>query len=280
VTEADQQAVDRIEADRKRHEKELAILLMLLTDDARHHAQSAVRLGVDPVAAARNVIIGAGHLDQPGLADALSERMFQAYVSGVRRAFRMAGIDPEASLAPIEQAEIVVRRQYEVDAIRATQDLYRRFVERVTRALQADYYATVNATVRAIREELKAGGMTRINPSALELQATTLVLRAYQDGYGAGWSQPQVAVKVKGFRYVAVIDDRTTAVCRAYNGVQLPADHEWFKTHAPPCHFNCRSTYRPLWNDFEPTTLIPNVEPAAGWGTSAKSPLTPFGLVA
>jgi len=57
MTEADQNAIDQIEADRKRRERELLWLLILLVDDSRVHAQHAVRLGVDPVVAARNVIL-------------------------------------------------------------------------------------------------------------------------------------------------------------------------------------------------------------------------------
>ncbi len=44
----------------------------------------------------------------------------------------------------------------------------------------------------------------------------------------------------------AVLDGRTTELCRSLNGTILPVNHPFWKTYYPPNHFNCRSTVRKL----------------------------------
>jgi SPP1 gp7 family putative phage head morphogenesis protein len=44
------------------------------------------------------------------------------------------------------------------------------------------------------------------------------------------------------WRFTAILDLRTSDVCRACNDTVLPADHSWWARHTPPLHFNCRST--------------------------------------
>lgn len=47
-------------------------------------------------------------------------------------------------------------------------------------------------------------------------------------------------------QFDAVLDNRTTEICRPLDGVILPIDHEFWKRFYPPNHFNCRSTVRQL----------------------------------
>lgn len=42
----------------------------------------------------------------------------------------------------------------------------------------------------------------------------------------------------------SILDDRTTQTCRLCNGVLLPWDHQWWKSHKPPLHWGCRSIIR------------------------------------
>lgn len=42
------------------------------------------------------------------------------------------------------------------------------------------------------------------------------------------------------------MDADTTEVCLAAHGTVLPADDSWWDEHAPPLHFNCRSTVETL----------------------------------
>lgn len=60
--------------------------------------------------------------------------------------------------------------------------------------------------------------------------------------------QPAVMKRRPYWVFDAVIDMATTPVCTAYNGVVLPAGHEWFLSRVPPLHHKCRSTIRGLTN--------------------------------
>lgn len=56
---------------------------------------------------------------------------------------------------------------------------------------------------------------------------------------------------LKGFQVVATLDNRTTEICRALDGLQYdmdmnPIGHDRPYPGGPPFHFNCRSTLVPL----------------------------------
>lgn len=59
-------------------------------------------------------------------------------------------------------------------------------------------------------------------------------------------SNPQVKKRRPYWVFDAVMDGATTPVCAAYNGTVLPAGHQWFLSHTPPLHHNCRSSIRGL----------------------------------
>lgn len=44
------------------------------------------------------------------------------------------------------------------------------------------------------------------------------------------------------WKYVAILDGRTTATCAPLQGTVRPHDDDFWLTHWPPLHFNCRST--------------------------------------
>lgn len=47
-------------------------------------------------------------------------------------------------------------------------------------------------------------------------------------------------------QFEAVLDGRTTELCRSLHGTVLPVDHPFWRRFYPPNHFNCRSTVRQL----------------------------------
>lgn len=47
-------------------------------------------------------------------------------------------------------------------------------------------------------------------------------------------------------QFDAVMDNRTTHLCRDLDGIILPIDHWFWKEYYPPNHWNCRSTVRSL----------------------------------
>ena len=53
---------------------------------------------------------------------------------------------------------------------------------------------------------------------------------------------------LRGYRYVAVLDSRTTAICAFRDGKIYAVDD---RKHLPPAHWNCRSTTVPIVRSFE-----------------------------
>ena len=50
-------------------------------------------------------------------------------------------------------------------------------------------------------------------------------------------------------QFNAVLDDRTTELCKSLDGVVLPVDDPFWRAYYPPNHFNCRSDVRQLRAD-------------------------------
>jgi len=247
VTALQSQTLERIESDRKKRERELLLLLLLLIDDGRQHAQHAVRLGVDASTALRNVIIGNPALDQPGLADTMTERMFGAYEDGLRRVMRLAGVSPDLAIAPLEQQEQAARASYNAFAVVATQNLYQRIADKVTTTLRDTINESINKQVRAIREGMTKAGFTRMNPSQLEAFAEAAVLKGHNDGMFAGYFNRNVAPRIVGFRHISVLDDHTTSICDERANLTLRKENPYWQFNWPSLHYGCRSAVIPIF---------------------------------
>jgi len=67
-------------------------------------------------------------------------------------------------------------------------------------------------------------------------------------------------------RYVAILDERTRPDHARWHGTILPADHPAWKTHYPPCGWNCRCTVQQLSDrDLERYGYSPSAEPPHDW---------------
>lgn len=85
------------------------------------------------------------------------------------------------------------------------------------------------------------------NPSwRLETIFRTSVQSAYAAGRWRQLREPAIAKARPFWLFDAVLDERTTLVCRVAKGTCLPNDHVWWATHTPPLHFCCRSGIRAL----------------------------------
>lgn len=88
---------------------------------------------------------------------------------------------------------------------------------------------------------------TSINPAArLETIFRTNVQSAYAAGRWQQMTDPDVLRARPYWQYDAVLDGRTTHLCRSLHGTILPADHDFWKTRYPPNHFGCRAGVRSL----------------------------------
>ncbi len=57
---------------------------------------------------------------------------------------------------------------------------------------------------------------------------------------------PVVAELRPFWMYDAILDARTSEICRDFNGTTLPHDDPWWSSHYPPVHHRCRSGVRAL----------------------------------
>lgn len=107
-------------------------------------------------------------------------------------------------------------------------------------------------------------------------QTETIFRTNIQSSYSAGrWQQlsdPDVRQARPYWMYDAVLDSRTTDICRTRNGTVRPADDSWWRSNWPPLHYNCRSGVRGLTPaEAEARGLaaqLPDAEPQDGFGAS------------
>ena len=78
----------------------------------------------------------------------------------------------------------------------------------------------------------------------------TIYLTNLQKAYNAGrWRQvndPQVARTRPYLMFDAILDSRTSDICKKRNGTVLLREDPWWHSNMPPLHHRCRSTVRSL----------------------------------
>lgn len=94
---------------------------------------------------------------------------------------------------------------------------------------------------------------------------------AYAAGRFAQATDPQVAADRPVWQFEAVMDVRTTDICRPLDQTRRLATDAWWSTHYPPLHHNCRSTVITLDEEqaHEAGGMSPpqpGDPPADGWG--------------
>lgn len=93
------------------------------------------------------------------------------------------------------------------------------------------------------------GGSVKRPAHRIETIYRTNVQGAYAAGRHAQLTDPAVLEDQPYWQFDAIMDNRTSPVCKAAHGTVLPAEDKWWATHNPPCHFNCRSTVIPMTGD-------------------------------
>jgi SPP1 gp7 family putative phage head morphogenesis protein len=94
---------------------------------------------------------------------------------------------------------------------------------------------------RNVRQLVAAGGQAT---AVADNQVITLVRTSINQVANSASQQVYEANQdiTKKYRYVATLDTRTSAICRALDGQEFP----YGKGPTPPQHFNCRSTTIPV----------------------------------
>lgn len=78
----------------------------------------------------------------------------------------------------------------------------------------------------------------------LENVVRTESITAYNQGRMAQFIRGQS--NVMGLRFMAIVDPRTTVICRVRNGLTLPVDSPLVVVNTPPLHYQCRSLWSPV----------------------------------
>ena len=98
------------------------------------------------------------------------------------------------------------------------------------------------------REAKKIGvTTTRSQFTSFTGKWTKTVARTLAQGTIADADQQAIKESFKKFRYVSIIDERTTTRCRDLNDKEFTADEA--NAVRPPQHFNCRSELQPVSSD-------------------------------
>jgi SPP1 gp7 family putative phage head morphogenesis protein len=128
---------------------------------------------------------------------------------------------------------------------------------------------------RAIDKLTEAWGGKDI-PGRIETIFRTNVQMAHSHGRREQMVTPSM-LKIRPYwRFVSLLDMRTTQFCRPLNGVTLPATDVFWNRHTPPLHFNCRSMLMSLRSSIAEeegiTEKPPKIEAMEGFGVSTRFP--------
>jgi len=124
-------------------------------------------------------------------------------------------------------------------------DVINRIKERYMKALERG--ETISDVMRFLDETLEKIGISERNPYWLEVHARNNFLTAYNAGR---WAQIAKARTVKYLVYNAILDERTTKLCKSLDGVVRPKDDPFWDRFMPPNHFNCRALATVVKNEF------------------------------
>lgn len=127
---------------------------------------------------------------------------------------------------------------------------------------------------------LKAWGGTEPT-GRLELIHRNAVQQAYNAGRYALATDPAVINVRPYWKFDAILDRRTSDVCRENNGRIMPANDVWWNLNYPPLHHRCRSSVRSLTIEqagqagFADGDFVNQHSPSPGFGF-APTPDTPI----
>lgn len=113
------------------------------------------------------------------------------------------------------------------------------------------------------------GGTVKAPAWRLETIFRTNVQNAYGAGRFRQAIDPDVLEDRPVWMFDAILDGRETDVCKACDGTKLPANDKWWKSHLPPLHHNCRSSFIALAEDQVDglTKQPPKASPKNGFGS-------------
>jgi SPP1 gp7 family putative phage head morphogenesis protein len=107
-----------------------------------------------------------------------------------------------------------------------------------------------------VGDEQKVVDQRQIEPYRIETVIRTNTTKAYSHGRFTEFVDPDLNGFVRAVQLSAILDSRTTEICRAADGKIILLDDPMAKRLLPPLHFNCRTVPVPVTEadgEFEPS---------------------------
>lgn len=96
-----------------------------------------------------------------------------------------------------------------------------------------------------VRRRLKAD-FGKVDSARLKTAFALHTQRALNAGRWAAMNEPEVIAQQPYRVYDAVLDLRTSKLCRSLHGTVVPHDSEVLRRYWPPLHWNCRTSVRAI----------------------------------
>lgn len=149
------------------------------------------------------------------------------------------------------------------------EQLNKKLLESVAKSVEEGDH--VRDTGKRLAETLSADGQA-VTANVLETMSRTQLSLAYNGGRWAANQDPDIDQALWGYRYEAIIDDRTRDEHIKLHGTQLPKDDPFWTANWPPNGYNCRCTIVEVWKgEVDSGTKVeppPDAQPDPGWGFS------------
>lgn len=271
-------AVELIDRDRRGIANAGVTVASRLAGQAMRYAQQAVRFGHDPVNALNAVLLGDEvNSTHASAIDVLTQVMVVSNLKGRRRSIinahrHIEGVSLARSEADKSQRKLTDTEKallalllLDDDEIFALQSQYGPIAHRLLEEATLPLVERIEgATGAEIREAFTSAGFSPDDPHELRNIFTTAGVRGYEEGRWTGWNAPPIRDSLYGFHYSAILDDRTTELCRTLDGMIAPKDDPIWQRFTPPNHFRCRSTLIEVWRSDalnEPHVVQPHATP-------------------
>lgn len=168
-----------------------------------------------------------------GVRHGQSEMMHKGLRRGHTR-FNIVKPDEPSGPLPLDAIEWIAQRVALQG--RWQRDLDSLVTQVLVRALQTG--ATLQETMKALRDVFPEFSKAR-----LENIARTEASAAYTQGRLAAFRANKMCAAVQ---FAAILDGRTTSICRERDGLVLMLDDDRLIANTPPLHYQCRSTLVPV----------------------------------
>jgi SPP1 gp7 family putative phage head morphogenesis protein len=158
-----------------------------------------------------------------------------------------------------------------------TPEIVNKIYDQLTLAGFLTIATNVEGTGRALAEVVELLEGVAGNAHRLRTAVRTNVFEAINEARYALFTDPSLGDFIEAIEYSAILDSRTTEICRHLDGRIYPATSDQWNSIRPPNHFNCRSLLVPVTvidtevvgKDAIPGTRNsrpPTIEPQSGFG--------------